>query len=230
MCWVFIQAHVIYWFDCINVCIFICRYVCFLYVCFIDTHVLTGKHSLKEFCTWCSSCLLAPSRVSQNKIIGIKVFMSVGKKHCRFAAPFSPQRNTSEKSRCNRRIHFAREDTSKTLELCHFRPLPRPSQRETMSCATWQLGWLGLYGKGLMDIGSLKLTFLHLKMGRNPKRKGLFWKIIHFQVLLLLVSGRVSGRIYRTMFDLVLWVLLSGSTVESESCAKDGRNPAPVDR
>ena len=29
---------------------------------------------------------------------------------------------------------------------------------------------------------------------------------------------------------LVLWVFLSESTVESESCAKDGRNPAPVDR
>lgn len=48
MCWVFIQAHLIYWLDCINVyCIYIYRYVCCLYVCHINTHVLTGESFLK---------------------------------------------------------------------------------------------------------------------------------------------------------------------------------------
>ena len=54
-----------------------------------------------------------------------------------------------------------------------------------------------------MDIGSLKLTFFALeKWAETPKGKACFEKKYPlFFVLLLLVSGRVNGRIYRAMFD-----------------------------
>ena len=174
-----------------------------------------GKASLKEFCTWCSPCLLAPSRVSQNKIIGPWA------KHCRFTAPFSPQRNTSEKSRCNTRIevcfrfsfgdfsgapavHFARVYTSKTLSFVTLSAAKAVPTGNDVLCYL-AVGMVGLvFGEGVHGYRLPKTNiFIHFctwKWAETPKGKVCFL-IIHFQVLLLLVSGRVNGRIYRTMSD-----------------------------